>query len=195
MRTLTYFVACSLDGFIGDPKGDASSMFQFLDEEYVGYLAAEYPETLNTEGRRMFGIADAPNKHFDTVIQGRGSYRLGLDAGLASPYGHLREIVASRTLKTSPHPNVEIVSDDLVTRVRALKAEEGPLGIWLCGGATVAGELIDEVDELVIKSYPQVYGSGMPMFGGAAFAVTDFALRDARTFGNGVVIRWYGRNR
>lgn len=195
MRTLTYFVACSLDGFIGDPKGDASSMFQFLDEEYVGYLAAEYPETLNTEGRRMLGIADAPNKHFDTVVQGRGSYRLGLDAGLASPYGHLREIVASRTLKTSPHPNVEIVSGDLVARVRALKAEEGPLGIWLCGGATVAGELIDEVDELVIKSYPQVYGSGMPMFGGAAFAVTDFALRDTRTFGNGVVIRWYGRNR
>lgn len=195
MRTLTYFVACSLDGFIGDPKGDASSMFQFLDEEYVGYLAAEYPETLNTEGRRMLGIADAPNKHFDTVVQGRGSYRLGLDAGLASPYGHLREVVASRTLKTSPHPNVEIVSGDLVARVRALKAEEGPLGIWLCGGATVAGELIDEVDELVIKSYPQVYGSGMPMFGGAAFAVTDFALRDTRTFGNGVVIRWYGRNR
>ncbi|MFV2121811.1 dihydrofolate reductase family protein, partial [Streptomyces sp. Act-28] len=76
-----------------------------------------------------------------------------------------------------------------------LRARESPLGIWLCGGAGVAGELIDEVDELVIKTYPQLYGSGMPMFGGVAFAVTDFALRDTRTFGNGVVVRRYGRNR
>ncbi|MCQ0023735.1 dihydrofolate reductase family protein [Streptomyces somaliensis DSM 40738] len=195
MRTLTYLVACSIDGFIGDPEGDASSMFRFLDEEYLGHLATEYPETLNTEGRRALGIADAPNRHFDTVVQGRGSYRLGLDAGMPSPYGHLRQIVASRTMGTSPHPDVEIVSGDLVARVRALKAEEGPLGIWLCGGAGVAGALIDEVDELVVKTYPQLYGSGMPMFGGAAFTPADFALRDVRAFGNGVVVRRYGRNR
>lgn len=195
MRTLTYLVACSLDGFIGDPGGDATSMFRYLDEEYLAFLTGEYPETVSAEGRRALGIADAPNKHFDTVVQGRGSYQVGLDAGVPSPYGHLREIVASRTLETSPHPNVEIVSGDLVARVRALKAEDGPLGIWLCGGSDIAGTLIDEVDELVIKSYPQVYGAGMPMFGGAAFAVSDFDLRDVRSFGNGVVVRRYGRVR
>ncbi|MFE1578167.1 dihydrofolate reductase family protein [Streptomyces fradiae] len=195
MRTLTYLVACSLDGFIGDPGGDATSMFRYLDEEYLAFLTGEYPETVSAEGRRALGIADVPNKHFDTVVQGRGSYQIGLDAGMPSPYGHLREIVASRTLETSPHPNVEIVSGDLVARVRALKAEEGPLGIWLCGGSDIAGTLIDEVDELVIKSYPQVYGAGIPMFGGAAFAVSDFDLRDVRSFGNGVVVRRYGRVR
>ncbi|MEU7567884.1 dihydrofolate reductase family protein [Streptomyces fradiae] len=195
MRTLTYLVACSLDGFIGDPGGDATSMFRYLDEEYLAFLTGEYPETVSAEGRRALGIADVPNKHFDTVVQGRGSYQIGLDAGMPSPYGHLREIVASRTLETSPHPNVEIVSGDLVARVRALKEEDGPLGIWLCGGSDIAGTLIDEVDELVIKSYPQVYGAGMPMFGGAAFAVSDFDLRDVRSFGNGVVVRRYGRVR
>ncbi|WP_374985892.1 dihydrofolate reductase family protein [Streptomyces fradiae] len=195
MRTLTYLVACSLDGFIGDPGGDATSMFRYLDEEYLAFLTGEYPETVSAEGRRALGIADAPNRHFDTVVQGRGSYQLGLDAGMPSPYGHLREIVASRTLETSPHPNVEIVSGDLVARVRALKEEDGPLGIWLCGGSDIAGTLIDEVDELVVKSYPQVYGAGMPMFGGAAFAVSDFDLRDVRSFGNGVVVRRYGRVR
>ncbi|WOI62527.1 dihydrofolate reductase family protein [Streptomyces fradiae] len=195
MRTLTYLVACSLDGFIGDPGGDATSMFRYLDEEYLAFLTGEYPETVSAEGRRALGIADVPNKHFDTVVQGRGSYQIGLDAGMPSPYGHLREIVASRTLETSSHPNVEIVSGDLVARVRALKEEDGPLGIWLCGGSDIAGTLIDEVDELVIKSYPQVYGAGMPMFGGAAFAVSDFDLRDVRSFGNGVVVRRYGRVR
>ncbi|MFD7980090.1 dihydrofolate reductase family protein [Streptomyces sp. NPDC059071] len=194
MRKLTYYVACSLDGFIGDPKGDASSMFQFMDEEYAAFMNSEYPETIPSVAREAFGVAGVPNKRFDTVIQGLGSYRLGLDAGIPSPYAHLREIVATRSLTESPDPNVELVAGDLVARVRELKAEDGPLGIWLCGGANVAGQLADEIDELVIKSYPQVYGSGMPMFG-ADFAVRDFALEDVRSFGNGVVVRTYTRKR
>jgi dihydrofolate reductase len=193
LRKLTYFVACSLDGFIGDPDGDASSMFTFLDEEYTGFLASTYPETLPTPAREQMGIKDAENLHFDTVIQGRGSYQLGLDAGLTSPYAHLRELVASRTLGTSPDPNVEVIDGDLVARVRELKAEDGKLGIWLCGGAQVAGALLDEIDELVIKSYPQVYGSGMPMFGGTGFSVADFTLESVRSFSNGVVVRVYAR--
>ncbi|MFF6775985.1 dihydrofolate reductase family protein [Streptomyces sp. NPDC012637] len=194
MRKLTYYVACSLDGFIGDPKGDASSMFQFMDEEYAAFMKSEYPETIPSVAREAFGVAGVPNKRFDTVIQGLGSYRLALDTGITSPYAHLREIVATSSLTESPDPNVELVAGGLVGRVRELKAEDGPLGIWLCGGANIAGQLADEIDELVIKSYPQVYGSGMPMFG-TDFAVRDFALEDVRTFGNGVVVRTYTRKR
>ncbi|MEU8762583.1 dihydrofolate reductase family protein [Streptomyces sp. NPDC048659] len=194
MRKLTYYVACTLDGFIGDPHGDASTMFQFMDEEYAAFMNAEYPDTIPTAFRDAFGLAGVPNKRFDTVIQGLGSYRLALDAGVTSPYAHLREIVASRSLAESPDPNVELVAGDLVGRVRALKAEDGGLGIWLCGGAQVAGELADEIDELVIKSYPQVYGSGMPMFA-TGFGVRDFELQDVRSFGNGVVVRAYARKR
>ena len=193
MRKLTYYVACSLDGFIGDPKGDATSMFSFLDPEYMGFMATEYPETLPSPGREQLGI-DAPNKHFDTVIQGLSSYRLALDIGVTSPYGHLREYVATRSLAESPDPNVELIADDLVGRIRELKAEDSPLGIWLCGGSTVAGELIEEIDELIIKTYPQVYGSGMPMFG-AGFEPRDFELGEVRTFGNGVLVRTYTRKR
>ncbi|KAF2777628.1 bifunctional deaminase-reductase domain-containing protein [Streptomyces sp. OM5714] len=32
MRKLTYFIACSIDGFIGGPDGDASFMYPFVDE-------------------------------------------------------------------------------------------------------------------------------------------------------------------
>lgn len=193
LRKLTYFVACSIDGFIGDPDGDASSMFAFLDEEFLGYLASTYPETIAAQAREPLGIK-GDNLSFDTVIQGRASYRLALDAGITSPYAHLREYVASRTLTQSPDPNVEIIAEDLVGRVRELKAEDGELGIWLCGGSQVAGELIGEIDELVIKTYPQVYGSGMPMFG-SGFALTDFTLESVRTFGNGVLVRTYARRR
>ncbi|MFF9430092.1 dihydrofolate reductase family protein [Streptomyces sp. NPDC004290] len=193
MRKLTYYIACTIDGFIGDPEGDASSLFKFTTGEYMAAMNAEYPEALPTQAREMFGV-DADNKHFDTLIQGRRSYQLALDIGVTSPYNHLREFVATRSLAESPHPNVELIADDLVGRVRELKAEDGPLGIYLCGGSTIAGELIEEIDELVIKTYPQVYGSGMPMFG-AGFEPRDFELVAVRAFDNGVLVRTYTRKR
>ncbi len=44
------------------------------------------------------GLADAPNLRFDTVVMGLGTYRPALDAGLTSPYAHLRQYVVSSTL-------------------------------------------------------------------------------------------------
>ncbi|MFB6554708.1 dihydrofolate reductase family protein [Streptomyces sp. NPDC056405] len=194
MRKLTYFIACSIDGFIGGPDGDASFMFPFVDEEFFAFLTSEYPETLPTHGRRHLGIDDLPNKRFDTVVQGRASYDLALKEGVTSPYAHLREYVASRTLTESPDPNVEIIPADLVGRVRELKAQDSGFDIYLCGGSAVAGELIDEIDELVIKTYPVVLGTGMPMFG-SGFQVSEFVPETVRTFGNGVVVRTYARKR
>ncbi|MDO0911865.1 dihydrofolate reductase family protein [Streptomyces sp. DT2A-34] len=194
MRKLTYYIACSIDGFIGDPGGDGSDMVRFADEEFFGFVKSEYPETLPTHVRRALGIDDLDNKRFDTIIQGRGSYDVALQEGITSPYAHLREYVASRTLTKSPDPNVEIIGDDLVANVRELKAEDSEFGIYLCGGSQIAGELLDEIDELVIKTYPVVYGTGMPMFG-SDFAGTDFTLDGARTFGNGAVVRTYSRKR
>ncbi|GGW38240.1 dihydrofolate reductase family protein [Streptomyces caelestis] len=194
MRKLTYYIACSIDGFIGDPGGDGTAMLRFVDEEFIAFLKTEYPETLPTHGRRALGLDDLPNKRFDTIVQGRRSYDLALAEGITSPYAHLREYVASGTLKESPDPNVEIISDDLVGKVRELKAEDGAFGIYLCGGAQIAGELRDEIDELVIKTYPLVYGAGMPMFG-SGFALSEFALESVRSFGNGVLVRTYGRKR
>ncbi|MFE3252539.1 dihydrofolate reductase family protein [Streptomyces sp. NPDC059209] len=192
MRKLSYFIAASIDGFIGDPSGEADFFTRFVDEEFLGFLTDEYPETLPTHGRRPLGLDHLENKRFDTVIQGRLSYDLALKEGVTSPYAHMRQLVASRTL-TSPDPAVEIVSGDVAARVGELKREDG-LGIYLCGGANLAAQLIGEVDELVIKSYPLILGSGMPMFG-TEFALTEFALESHRSFGNGVVVRTYGRKR
>ncbi|MFE0649682.1 dihydrofolate reductase family protein [Streptomyces sp. NPDC059534] len=193
MRKLTYYIACTIDGFIGDPEGDATSLYKYAEASYAQWMGAEYPETVPTHLRELAGV-DGDPRHFDTVIQGMGSYRIALDIGVTSPFGHLREFVATRSLTESPDPDVELIADDLVGRVRELKAEGSPLGIWLCGGSTIAGELVEEIDELVIKTYPQVYGSGMPMFG-AGFEPRDFELGEVRTFDNGVLVRTYTRKR
>ncbi|MQY34828.1 hypothetical protein SRB17_27980 [Streptomyces sp. RB17] len=195
MRKLTYFIACSLDGFIGDEHGDASEMVRrFLDDEFLGFLTTEFPETLPTHVRKPLGLDHLENKRFDTVIQGRASYELALKEGITSPYAHLREYVASRTLGSSPDPNVEVIAEDMVGRVRELKAEEGGLDIYLCGGARLAGVLLEEIDELVIKTYPLVYGTGMPMFG-TGLDIKEFTLDSVRTFGNGALVRTYRRKR
>ena len=165
-----------------------------MDEEFLEYLKAEFPETLPAHGRRMLGLDDLENRQFDTVVQGRASYDLALQIDVTSPYAHMRQYVASRSIEKSPDPDVEIISEDLAGRVRALKEEEGPLGIYLCGGSKLAGELIDEIDELVLKTYPLVLGSGLPMFA-SEFAFTRFALESVRTFGNGVLVSRYSRTR
>ncbi|MEV4970205.1 dihydrofolate reductase family protein [Streptomyces scopuliridis] len=192
MRKLTYFIAVSIDGFIGAPSGDATAFLSFVDEEFFAFLKEEYPETLPTHGRRPLGIDDLENRHFDTIIQGRASYDLALEMGVTSPYAHLRQYVVSRSIKESPDPAVEIVSGDVAAKVRELKAEEGGLGIYLCGGADLAGQLTEEIDELIIKTYPLVLGSGMPMFA-TDFALSEFTLESVRTFGNGVLVRKYDR--
>ncbi|MEU0527947.1 dihydrofolate reductase family protein [Streptomyces niveus] len=192
MRKLSYFIAASIDGFIGDPSGEAAFFTRYVDEEYLDFLKEEYPETLPTHGRRPLGLDHLENKRFDTIIQGRRSYDLALKDGVTSPYAHMRQLVASRTL-TSPDPAVEIVSGDVAARIGELKREDG-LGIYLCGGANLAAQLIEEVDELVVKSYPLILGTGMPMFG-TEFAFTEFELQSHRVFGNGAVVRTYGRKR
>ncbi|SCK08096.1 dihydrofolate reductase family protein [Streptomyces sp. WMMB 322] len=194
MRKLTYFVAVSIDGFIGGPDGDGRFFTEYVDEEFLEYLKAEFPETMPTHGRRMLGIDDLENRQFDTVVQGRASYDLALEIDVTSPYAHLRQYVASRTVEKSPDPAVEIISEDLTGRIRALKEEEGPLGVYLCGGSRLAGELVDEIDELVLKTYPLVLGSGMPLFA-SGFGFRRFALESVRTFGNGAVVSRYSRTR
>jgi dihydrofolate reductase len=192
VRKLTYFIAVSIDGFIGAPSGEAGFFTDYVDEEYLEFLKTEHPETMPTHGRKALGLDHLANVEFDTIIQGRASYDLALQEGFTSPFAHMRQFVASRTIGESPDPAVEIVSEPL-TEIRRLKREDG-LGIYLCGGSRLAGELLEEIDELVLKTYPVVLGSGMPMFG-SQFRLTEFRPGTVRTFGNGAVVRRYSRKR
>ncbi|MFE1453157.1 dihydrofolate reductase family protein [Streptomyces olivaceoviridis] len=189
MRKLTYFVAGTIDGFIAGPDGDYDFFSPYLTEDYLPHLTVDFPETLPTPARAALGVADAPNTHFDTVVMGRGTYEPGLATGLTSPYAHLRQIVVSRSLGVSPDASVEVTTEDPVALVRRLKQEEG-LGIWLCGGGDLAGQLLPEIDELIVKQYPVVAGSGIPLFR-AEFSPRAFKLTGSRVFDNGTIALTY----
>ncbi|MEU3774045.1 dihydrofolate reductase family protein [Streptomyces sp. NPDC032472] len=194
MRKLTYFIATTVDGFIGDPDGEADFMYPHVDEEFVAHLVAEYPETISALGRTQLGIEDAPLKRFDTVLMGRRTYEPGLKVGMTSPYGHMREqYVVSRSLTESPDPQVQLLDGDIAAAVRELKAQDG-LDIWLCGGADLAAQLHEEIDEYVVKTYPVIAGTGMPM-SRVGFGVRRLELTGCTALGGGQIITSYAVKR
>jgi dihydrofolate reductase len=189
MRRLTYLIGVTVDGFIAGPDDEID--FFPTPQPYLRHLASEYPETMPTHVRGALGLADTPNRRWDTVVMGRGTYQPALALGITSPYAHLRQLVVSRTL-SSDDPAVEVVADDPVARVRALKAEDG-LGLYLAGGAALAGALVDEIDELVVKAYPVLAGAGMPFLSGGGFSVRDLRRVSTVSFDSGHLVTEYVR--
>jgi len=189
VRKLIYFVAATVDGFIAAPDGGID--FFPLEPDLLDFVVAEYPETLPTHVRTRIGL-DAPNRVFDTLVMGKGTYDPALALGITSPYAHLKQYVFSRTAEAAPEPEVEIVTGDPVELVRRLKLQDG-LDIWLCGGGDLAAQLLPEVDELVVKLNPVLAGAGIPLLR-SDFNPTPLTLRDTRPLPGGVVVLRYSRD-
>jgi len=186
MRDLIYYVACTVDGFIARPDGSVD--FALPEGEHLTDLARSFPETFPTHLRGAFNIA-GPNRLFDTVLMGRKTYQVGLDAGFTNPYGHLRQYVFSRSLARSPEPNIELVSSDPLPFVAVLKRQPG-LNIWLCGGAELATVLFPLIDELIVKVNPVLIGSGIPLFSGGT-GQAHLTLLSTKAYENGFTLSHY----
>jgi dihydrofolate reductase len=75
--------------------------------------------------------------------------------------------------------------------VRNLKSEAGN-DIWLCGGSNLAGQLLDEIDEIQVKINPVVFGSGKPLFQ-SAHAASYWQLVSHELLPGGVLLVTYRR--
>ena len=173
-HSLTYFVATTLDGFIAHPDG---SWDGFLGE-------GDHLQALQEE------MAD-----FDTVLMGRRTYEVGLAAGLEPgqpAYPPLRQVVYGRGIELPPGSPIEVISQDSVDHVRALKEAGGAL--WLCGGSVFAGSLARAglIDQLVVKLNPVAFGAGLPLFDRLEGQLA-WSLEGTRAFESGVVFLRYRR--
>lgn len=187
MRKLVYYVGVSIDGYIAGPGDEVN--FYPLSDDMAGWINARYPETVPTHLRSMAGLEDEPNRAFDTVVMGRRTYYPALAISITSPYSHLRQYVVSRSI-TIDDPTVTLADGDPIELVRRLKAEDGDKDIWLCGGGTLAGSLLPEIDELIVKSYPVVAGEGISMFGGR-LRPTNFVPTRRESFDNAAQVTWF----
>jgi dihydrofolate reductase len=170
MRKLVYYVACSADGFIAEEDGSFGGFLP--DGPHVG----DYLESFH---------------QFDTVLMGRKTYDVGLNAGKTNPYPMFDSYVFSRSMKASPDEQVTLVSENAEERVRALKEMPGK-PIYLCGGAVLAGDLLRAglIDGLTLKVNPFLMGKGIPLFSGVISPI-QMKLVKSTTYGNGVLLVHY----
>ncbi|MEV4003984.1 dihydrofolate reductase family protein [Actinomadura sp. NPDC049753] len=194
MRKLVYYIATTLDGFIAGPDGadpTGPNGFWPLPADYIQHIAAHYPETLPGPARTALSVT-AEGTHFDTVLEGRRSYQIGLEAGVTDAFPHLRHLVFSRTLTESPDPAVELATDPVQT-VSDLKRQNGK-DIWLLGGAELAGALYSQIDQLILKVGALSLGTGIPLFSRSAdFDPRTWQLTDHIVLDSGAMFLTYDR--
>lgn len=183
MRTLTYYVATSLDGFIADPDGGYDAFL--FEGDLAEHIRSAYADTLPGHVHQALGVTPSGTR-FDTVLMGWNTYTPALALGVTSPYPHLRQYVATRRTQIPDAPDVGFTADP-TGLVRRLRAEPGG-GIWLAGGGTLAATLVDEIDELILKVNPVLLGAGIPLFGPSAAAIRRFRLDSAQAFDCGVTL-------
>lgn len=188
MRELIYYVAVSIDGYIASVNGGFDAFLAEGDHSEVVF--GEYADGLPLHVHEALGI-QPPRTKFDTVLMGWNTLTPALDAGIASPYPHLSQFVATRQPR-QVDPAITLMPDPVAT-TRALKQQDG-LGIWLCGGGELAGALLPEIDRLVLKRHPVVLGSGIPLFGSAPSRTRPFTHQRSREFLSGVTIEEYTKS-
>jgi dihydrofolate reductase len=193
MRELVYYVAVSLDGYIAGPAGEFDAFP--IEGDHMQPLTARFADAIPTGISAAYGI-EQDGSVFDTVVMGWNTYAVGLPAGVTSPYRHLRQVVFSqeRTKADIPGdpPNLSVSNDDPVDVVRRLKAQSGT-SIWLCGGGSLASVLADEIDRLVLKRNPLLFGSGIPLFAPGAYKPQRFREVETTAYNSGVVVSEYVR--
>lgn len=185
-RQLVYYVASSLDGCIASSSGKTDLFC--TEPAYLKQLTQLYPETFPTHFWEPLGLnPNVENQRFDTVIMGRNTYEPALQAGITNPYSHLRQYVISHSLALSN--STITISDQPIELVQKLKAETHEKDIWLCGGGNLATQLIDEIDELIIKLNPIILGQGIPLFAGSHCQA--FQLYSSELYQSGVMLLRY----
>lgn len=189
-RTLVYYVAVTVDGFIAHPDGSHGGFL--FEGEHFQDLIAEFPETFPAHLRSLLGVPETVRR-FDTVLMGRATYEVGLREGITNPYAPLRQFVISRTMEASPNSGVTLHRESPVKLVQELKVQAGK-DVWLCGGSKLAAALVDEIDELVLKINPVLIGAGIPLFAGATSPL-PLSLTVRKEYANGFVLARYRRRR
>jgi dihydrofolate reductase len=171
MRRIRYQVACSLDGYIAGPNGEA--------------------DWIITDPEIDFG---AIFRQFDTLLMGRRTYE-GMAQYGGAGFDGMSVIVFSRTLRQEDHPKVEIVAQDIEARLNELRSRPGK-DIWLFGGGELFRSLlqlgcVDAVEPAVI---PVLLGGGIPFLPTPADR-QPLSLTRHKIYGSGIVLLEYAVRR
>ena len=183
MRSVTYSMSASLDGYIVGPDG--SFDWPGFDEEVFRFWIDEIRGVgVHLLGRRLYETM----LYWETADQDPS-----LDDSMlewAAIWKPLPKVVFSTTL-SAVQGNARLASGDLAEEIERLRAEPGE-GEIAIGGATLAAEAAasDLIDEYRVVVYPVLVGGGTPFFPQHERRV-DLELVETRTFSSKVVYLRY----
>ena len=183
MRSVTYSMSASLDGYIVGPDG----RFDWTgpDAEVFRFWIDEIREVgVHLMGRRLYETM----LYWDTAVQDQSLDDAEIEwAALWKP---LPKVVFSTTL-SAVRGTARLASGGLAEEMERLRAEPGDGDIAI-GGATLAAEAaaLGLIDEYRVMVYPVLVGGGIPYFPRAERRV-DLELAETRTFSSSVVYLRY----
>jgi dihydrofolate reductase len=180
-------IGISLDGYFEGPDADIS--WHRVDDElhtFFNQLLARSSAFL--EGRVTYEMMEA---YWPSADQDPDAERATVQ--FAGIWRDMPKIVYSRTLDT-PGPNATVVRNVVPEEVRALQAQPG--GDMVVGGPVLAEAFRrhDLIDEYRIFVTPVLLGRGRRLFEDEGMPA-DLTLVETKTFGNGVVMLRYERER
>jgi dihydrofolate reductase len=183
MRSVTYAMGVSLEGYIVGPDG--SFDWTEPDAEVFRFWIDEIRDVgVHLMGRRLYETM----LYWETADQDRSLDDAELEwAALWNP---LPKVVFSTTLSTV-QGNARLASGDLAEEIERLRAEPGTGDIAI-GGATLAAEAaaLDQIDEYRAMVHPVLVGGGIPFFPQRERRV-DLELVETRTFSSKFVYLRY----
>lgn len=177
MRTLTYAMGVTLDGYIGGPEGEID--WSHPDDELHQF---HNDRTRKLEGHLLGRRLYETMTYWEELDLDEANQ---IERDFAEIWRALPKVVFSSTL-SEVVGNTRLVSGDPVAEVRALKADGD--GEWGVGGARLAHALLahDLIDECQLFVYPIALGEGIPFFPKLDRRL-EFELVETRTFPGGVV--------
>ncbi|MFJ2738324.1 dihydrofolate reductase family protein [Streptomyces sp. NPDC087440] len=174
MRSVTYSMSVSLDGYIVGPDGG----FDWTTPEEDVFRFA-------TDEVRELGVHLMGRRLYETMLYWENAdQNPSLDFStreFAAVWKPLPKVVFSSTL-TAVEGNARLASGSLVEEIERWRAEPGEGNIAI-GGATLAAEAaaLDLIDEYRARVYPVLVGGGIPFFPRRERQVA-LELLDTRTF-------------
>jgi len=188
MRKVILTMSVSLDGYIEGPNREID--WHMVDDE----LHSHFNEWLAAMGAFLSGRVtyELMAEFWPTADSDPSS--TGPMVEFARIWRDMPKIVYSTTLERADW-NTTVVRDVVPEEVMALKAQPG--GDLALGGADLAAAFMrhDLIDEYRIYVHPVVIGAGKPLFPPSSGVEVVLRLVETRTFGNGVVLLRYSRQR
>jgi dihydrofolate reductase len=183
MRSVTYSMGVSADGYIAGPDGNFG--WTAPDEEVFRFVTDEIRQVgVHLLGRRLYETM----LYWETADRDPSLSESMLE--WAALWKRLPKVVFSATLP-AVQGNARLASGGLAEEIERLRAEPAGGDIAI-GGATLAGEAaaLGLIDEYRARVYPVLAGGGIPFFPRRGRRVA-LELVETRTFSCAVVYLRY----